>query len=784
MATPLIEVIESCEQDITNFRAELDVIIVEADADGFRDENEVREIESFEASIADLEQFVQEKRAEFENNHAEWVGISSDVSALRADFQTLTDWGTTELQLVDQWVNAMDAAANNLFYRDAIDAYQSAQTSIDPLMADYNAQLAAKSTYEEDLASAQQRVAGCRGSEVIVAELNTALDQVERDFASADAFAQQRDYVTALSGLQRPLEEISRIEGRIADSERIQEIIQGAFVELGKQYVDARDAVSPYEDLLDQVNTDYQGGVQKFNELMDARAFDQAELVLEQTGNSLETAVDQIPAREAAARAEEERIAEQEALLQAERDQLASELSASPPKGVLWKLYEWKDGDSFDKLAADSGVANAEVLLGFPNNKKLSDHYKSNNELPAGTLVCVVDPNVEIFEMKVEGEVYYLTSDVLAGFAAENEKLLNEVKAQLKVLFLNLESANKTAYDARHMVGWLTRYMTGWDAAEPAAEREQARASVKALDGGFTPENADQFAVLVVTAASDCQAYKAAIQAWLAEMQGELKATMESLEFYETVAKTCAVVAIVTIAAPASISVGTLYTFGAVGSAAITASGASAGISVFSDTIKIVGAAATGQEAAVAAGDVIPKALKAGLITGGSAAAFGWLFGMLGPAIVSRIATASVVEAQTARLLANPFWYDKVGTLSQDLAKLTTNGTVHIDKVVAAMAPRFATELLKLIGRIGWGESVALRGYIADYAISYIDSNPDVLQSPSEEVAANTISNEILDDATINGIFDLIVQEHEAEIEAILVEQLAGLDFEALAERD
>lgn len=779
MPTPLIEVIESCEQDIERFRSELQVIITEADEDGVRDDEETAEIESFETTIADLEQYVQEKRTEFENNHAEWDGLSSEVSELLADFQTLTDWGEPDLQVVDQQITQMDEAAGNMFYRDAIDTFQLAQTNIAPLMDEYNAQSAAKLSYEEKLTSAKERIAECRNSDALVTDLEAILDQVETDFASIEAFAAERDFVTALSSLERPLDEISRVETGIADNKRTQEIIEGAFGDLGQKYVEVRDAVSPYEDLLDQVTTDFQTSMEQFNALMESRDFDQAELVLQQAQTSLEIAQQEIPTREAAAQAEQERLAEQEALLAAERDQLAAELSASPPKGVLWKLYEWKDGDSFDKLASDSGVQNAEVLLGFPNNKKAGDHYKSNNELPAGTLVCVIDPTVKIFKMEVEGELYYLTEDVLAMYAAENSRLLSSVKTNLNTLFMNLEKANKTAYDARHMAGWLTRYMTGWDAAEPASEREKARASVRALDGSFGPENADQFGSLVVTAAADCQAYRAALKTWIAEMQGELKASMETLEFYDKVAKTCAVVAIVTVASPASISVGTLYTFGSVGSAAITAGGASAGLSLFTDSIKVVGSAATGQEIPLTGSEMLANAITAGLTTGVSAAAFGGLFKLIGPAIASRIATTSVVETQVVRLLFSPYWYDKMCKLFPSIAALTPNGTATLQKVIATS---FVEPFLKLIGRIGWGESVALRGYIADYVVSYIESNPDVLESPSEEAAATTISNEVLDDATINGMFDLIFQENEAEIESIMAEQLQGLDFEALAE--
>jgi len=770
MATPLIEVIESCEQDIETFRADLEVIIAEADEDGVRDDEEAAEIKNFEDSIAELTLFTEEKRAEFETNKAEWDSLSSNLADLLGDFQTLTDWGDPNLQLLDQRITEMDRNADSLFFRDAISSFEAAQTIIDPLMEEYNKQSAAKLTFDEELASAEQRVAQFRQSDSLNQDITARIDQLETDLVSCEVLTENLDYVTALSTLPGTVEEISRVETMIAELGETKDRVQAAFGALIVKRQDALNELVPHQGLMDEFLEDFLQGERTYEALMNDSYFAQAELLITQMEQSISATLARIPALVAA----QEKQEADEALLEKERDQLASDLSASAPQGTLWKLYEWKDGDSFEKLASDSEVKDASVLLGYPNNKKLSDYYQSNNELPAGTLVCVVDPAVKIFKMNVEGEDIFITEDALSGYVAEHSKLMQTLATNLNTLFLNLEKNNTSAYEARHMFGWVTQYMSGWDANEPAAEREKARASIKSLQGDFSADKADQFATLVLTAAADCQAYKAALQSWLAEMQTELKATMESLAFYEHIATTCAIVAAVTIAAPASVPMAALY-----------AGCAAAGISVFSDSTKAVGAALTGSESPVSISDVATNAITAGLKTGISAAIFGGIFSKLGPALASRISSISIVEAQSTRLLANSFWSGHIVEMvkvTEAGAKFIENsgGTLHISKLAPYVAPVVVESFLKLFGRIAWGERGAISSFLNDTVTGFIDNNPEVLNTPSEDVTSTTIANEILDDAKINGIFDIILQENEAAFEQILTEELKGIDLDGL----
>ena len=757
MATPIIEVIEDCEQDIKTFRSELEVIIAEADEDGVRDEEETKEIKDFEDSIAELEEFVTEKRAELEKNKAEWEGLSSKVSELMADFQTLTDWGEPALQPLDQRIIEMDKNADSMFFRDAINSFEAAQTILDPLMEAYNKQSAAKLTYDEELKAAKQRVDACHQSELLAPDIIARIDQLETDFVSCEVLTEDLDYVTALSTMPGMVEEISLVEGMIEGIGETEERLQVACGEMLKKRQDALNELEPHQEFMLAFLDEVTQAEKTVDALLNDKDFEQAELQIAQTEQFIAESLERIPALEA----EVEKREADEALLAKERDQLASELSASRPEVTLWKLYEWREGDSFEKLSSDCGAKNASILLGYPNNKKLSEYYQSNNELPVGTLVCVIDPTVKIFKMIVEGEKIFLTEDALAGYVAEHSKLTKTIAANLYALFINLETNNTTASDARNSFGWLTQYMTGWDVDEPVMERDKARASTKALLGSFDANNADQFASLVVTAAADCQAYRAALKDWLAEMQTELKATMDSLAFYEGVAKTCVIVGVLTIAVPASIPAAALY-------AGCTA----AGLSVFSDTIKVVAAAGLGAESPVSLTDVATNAISAGLNAAVSTAIFGGIFSKLGPAIATRISSISVVETQAGRLFQSTLWSGKIVRL--------VPGTIHIDELAALVAPAVVQAYLKLFGRIAWGSAGGLKGVVETGATKFMDDNPDALNAPNEDVLATTIANEILDDATINEIFDVILQEHATEFEDILAEELRGLDLETV----
>ena len=782
MATPLIEVIASCEQDIATYRQELEVIIAEADADGIRDEDEKQEIEHFETSIIELEKFVKEKRVEFEKNKAEWEGLSAKTSELAADYQTLLDWGETDLAVLDEKIGTMFAHEKNQFFRDAISAYETAQELMDPLIEAYQRQSAAMRDYDKERPVAEQRIRENRDAEAADGDIVAQLDQLQADLASAHAMTADLNFAGALEALRTTVGKIELVEKSIDDNAKMAALVQGAYVDLVARYNAARETVAPYQDLLDQLVQDFNDAAKTFGDLVADKKLGEAEALIQQIGIGIDSTLSQVPARQAAAEAEQRKAEEEEALLRAERAELATQLSAASPPGTLWKLYDWKNGDTFEKLASESEVKDASVIMGHPNNKKAADYFQKENELPIGTLVCVLDPTVKIYRVQVEGQEIYLTDTSLAAFTADNAKLMAAISAHLDGWFINLEKNNKLAYDARHMAGWITRYMTGWDLVEPAQEREAARKSVAAIQGRFPPEKAEQFTTLALQAFKDCETYKAALLKWLAEMQVELTGSMESLEFWDKTLKTVAVVCIVTIAAPASIPGAVLYN---VGTAALTAGGAAASLSLFSDATTVVTAKAIGVETNITFGDALARSIKAGVIAGGSALIFGGIFYKIGPAIASRIATTSVVESQAARLLLQPVWSSRV----VDMVKFNATaqafiekagGTVSVAKLAPYVTPVIVEGYLKLFGRIAWGESVALRGYIAKGVTDFINGSPEVLEAPTEEAAAENIANGVLDQQTIDGIFDVIVKEHEVELEKILAEDIKKMNLQDL----
>lgn len=561
MATPLIEVIESCEQDIATYRDDLKDIIAEAEADGVVDEEEQKEIVTFETSIADLERFVQEKRAEFEKNKAEWEALASDVSELLADFQTLTDWGAPNLSTVDSAISEMDQNAANQFYRDAILSYENARASIDPMTEEYNKQSAAKLSYDEDRASAGDRAAACQSSEAMDRDIQSRLDQVDADFQSCDILAEQLDYVTALSSLQSTIDEISNIESLLEANAKAKERVLNLWGVLMTKRSDVLGQLQDHRDLLDDFLEEFGHREATFNALVNDSYFDQAEDWIAETEEGFASHLEMLAVREEAERAEQEKREADEALLAQDRDALASELSATAPKETLWKLYEWQSGDSFIKLAKDSGLSDPEALLGFPNNQKLANHYRAEDDLPPGTLVCVVDASIEVFTLELNGQTYVLTKGNLDEVLASNQRLMVDAASNYRAALDKLTKNHTLAYDARHLAGWVSKLMTGWANVQPASERDAAEAAVKKLESCASQNSREGFVDAIKEAARLCDVYHKALIKWLAEMQADLADTMWWVDSADVVATATATTLIITISAPASLPMLALYSF-------------------------------------------------------------------------------------------------------------------------------------------------------------------------------------------------------------------------------
>ncbi len=223
MSNPLLELIERGNSSITTNQRDLDRLETEARADdGVVDENdeEFTEIVQIRGRLTELRRLTQERQDQFDANQNEWNGLSSDVSALKADISTLTDWGDTNLAPINETIASMDASAQDQCYRDAIDAYGTASNSLNPMMVEYRRQFAAKEQYDRERAIIEERVETYRAEEVSNEMTSTGLDQIDTNLVSADAPTAERDYVEALSLLHVGDADLARVEGEI---ERLRE---------------------------------------------------------------------------------------------------------------------------------------------------------------------------------------------------------------------------------------------------------------------------------------------------------------------------------------------------------------------------------------------------------------------------------------------------------------------------------------------------------------------------------------------------------------------------------
>ena len=756
MTAPLIEVIESCKADIARFQDELKEIIAEADEDGIRDDDEKKEIENFEASIADLTQFVEEKEAEFKRNESEWNALSSDVSVLMSDFLALQEWGTPGLAAIDQQISTMDENANQRFYRDAIDTYKAVCTAMDPLVEEYNRQSAAKLDYDEAMDDAWRRVEACRQAEVTSPDIASRLDQIETDFDSCSIMAEQLNYEGALSALQPTIDEIGRVEGMIEEQAATKKRLDRAFADMLTKRTDAFEQLDPFTEVRNQLLDDCVAAEATFNALMNDNYFEQAELHLQQMEETIAAAVARIPTLQA----EQEALEADQALMDKERDQLAAQLSATAPEGTFWRLHEWQEGDSFDDLASTCQVKGADILLGHPNNSNASDYYNSNGELPAGTLVCVVDPSVEVYKITINGQEHYLTKPELDRIGAGNTQMMNAIALSLKSTICVLRDAHDRTFEARN--SWAgTIFLQGFGDQEPRGARNKAEAHEDALTTFSLLDQSQAFADAVTAASTDVTAWHDALKNWLDQLLAAVEWRMDVLWWADVAAKTTATALGVTVMLPIMFTgagaSAAIYTVGQTASA-----GAATGalLSVYTDTVKFATAKTAGLENAPTFTDVVYNAAFGAAVGGVTAGCTAFFMKSAGPEFLKSLGNYSDFSRHASEIVATSPGATRVANeMARRAAQVGLDRvpTVVTDVAMKTLLARFTVGSLKNL-------------LLQDFFKALKAWGSDVL-GMEEQAAMTIIVDRFLTDEVCVTICVAVIAENEAEFEAIVMEE-------------
>lgn len=758
MATPLIEEIESCKADIARFENELVEIIKDADADGIRDDEEKEEIKRFEDSIAHLKQFVVDKDAEFKRNEAEWNGLSSAISELMANFQTLTDWGTPNLATVDGLITQMDTHAGSRFYRDAINTYQSAQDTIDPLMEEYNKQSAAKLDYDEAMDAAWDRVKACRASDTISRDITARLDQVETDFQSCDIMAERLDYVGALSALQPTLDEITNIDGMIEEVGKEIERLNARYAEMLTKRSEAFGKMADRTDMVQALDEKTRQAEATFKVLINDRYFEQADRLIIQTEVEIAAALKQLEAVEAAEAARAEKEATDQTLQDKDRDPLAAELSASAPDGTLWKLYEWQEGDSFDGLAKTSKLDTADKISGHPNNKKASDYYRINNELPAGTLVAVLDPTVEVYELQVADEKHYLTKSDLDCIGVSDMQLMNAIAFSLNSTLNTLRDAHDQINEARD--GWAGYLFLSNNAinGEPKTQRTKAQAHEGALLTFSMLDDSKAFADAMIIASKDISAWQDGLVTWLDMLQSSINWKLSVLWVLDVAAKTTATTLMVTFLAPAAvvgIPYAALINIGTTGAAG-AATGAT--VSLMSEVGRLAASAVDDIVKPPTAYEVFTS-MATGAMKGGVAAGFtSWFMQKPSQAIFTRLGTWKPPSY---------FWssFEAGGRINAAIAKLALKAGVTPPPVTT-----FVEVPMKVIhARLTMG---AIKGFMLEPGWKWLKENVNSLFDKEETAAIEIMVHGIATDEACEAIMLDVISENQTEFERLVFEEI------------
>jgi len=421
----------------------------------------------------------------------------------------------------------------------------------------------------------------------------------------------------------------------------------------------------------------------------------------------------------------------------------------------MWIKYKWKDGDTFEKLAKLSKVKNADVILGYPKNKLVLKLHKKNAVIPIGITVFIFDPKAKIYKTKLKGKVIYFGEQEWGRVSKEQFKLMSNFLDGVKDRQDIIEAYHQRLADARDHYTVIKWMLDEDHIVEPTKQRSKAQKAIINLGKAFRNNDPGAFHAALDTVDKDCRAYLAAVQDWDKALKLELAQDMSWLSTAGDFANGAATIALVILAAPATIPAAVLYGMGA-----------GAAVSLTVDASKTVTTAAIGKKTP-SLKEIGQNAASSALVGGLSSLFMAGMLRLAARPALTYLSSTRIVQSQAARLLAHP----RIGAL---ITRAFGDAALTMTKQELTVAVTFAvTKMMSRIGLTAFNKYFTTSKKVKDAVNGFAAKNSDKLASTKEKDLGKVIASGIMEKGLISTIVDDLVMANWKKFESDLISQVA-----------
>ncbi len=444
----------------------------------------------------------------------------------------------------------------------------------------------------------------------------------------------------------------------------------------------------------------------------------------------------------------------------------------------MWIEHKAKDGEKFQDLLKKYKTKDPNSVLKNPKNKPVLAVLKKNGPLKKGMVIWFPDPKAKVYVIKdTKGKPVVLTEKQYREHMKNVHKTMDAVLARqqrkLDDAVYRHEAQAKINADQ-----WFVSSIVGAFSSvkEPKALRGKATAVFNGFAGAVKGRKYAQFKKLAVASEEILTRYQNEVSKWVGGLISTAEGSVTVLKGVRDSAIFVESIAIVSVAAPASLAAGVLI-----------GAGTNAGVNLVADGADALGRGIAGAKQR-SLGE-LGQRLLVNSVTGAAGAAIAGVLvktvaGPLGKALLNNKFLSDKVASLASKTVANKVFEAEAKNaatkMAQNLAKkgisIPADSLLQFLKLGPARNEILVSAMGKLFTRIGtkgFMKHIGAGSAVNEFIETWIKQNPKKLQGKDKNKIAEL------------AIKDLLKSEKADQVyEAVLKENIPGLQKELAADME
>lgn len=434
----------------------------------------------------------------------------------------------------------------------------------------------------------------------------------------------------------------------------------------------------------------------------------------------------------------------------------------------MWIKHKVKDGDTLHSIARQYKNKDPRAILDYAENKTLYKRLKDNQKLRKGDIVWVLDPKGKVYIIEKKGKKAVLNEKEFKAFQKDVHAKMLEILQRQQINYngaVARHNAQRRVNDDQWMVAMVLEAMTSAD--EP--DYKPAMAALKKLKAAYNKKDYAGFEGAAIKAELAVKEYENGVMAWCEGLIASGELSVAGLTVIKDAGAFCATLAVVTVAAPA-----TLPAAIAVGATS------SMGVGLMYDGYTNASLAANGMKV-MSEGEIAKRMAANGVAGAAGAAIAGNVIKLLKGPVVRFISNNSFLKAQALRLSktlpSKVFDKELVNVIKAYQKRFGENVALTIE-AGGKVPPSIKIEvLLKFLVRSVSGSAGKMVGsskLIYDHILAWIKTDPHALSGKQKGIIDAAISH-LNQKGVFDRMIDDIVNDNIKMIQADLREKLEQL---------